>query len=65
MPEKGGATRQGGCKELVEPILLQQFLQGSVSPCKDGVHYRLGVRLLGWRGSCRKRDISQLLPTIS
>lgn len=48
MPKKGGAIRQVGCKSLVEPILLQWFLQGFVSSCKDGVHYRLRVKLLGW-----------------
>lgn len=27
--KEGGAIKQVGCKGLVEPILLQQFLQGS------------------------------------
>lgn len=47
---EGGAIRQVGCEGLVEPVLLQQFLQGFVSSCKDQVHYWLWVRLMGWRG---------------
>lgn len=47
--KEGGSHQAGGCKGLVEPILLQWFLQGFVSSCKDGVHYRLWLRLLGWR----------------
>lgn len=41
-------------KWLVEPILLQKFLQEFVSSCKDRVHYWLWVRLLGWRGQLQE-----------